>query len=167
MSAKNSLLIAKTLAFTAVAPGLVAVVIPMFVLPHAPLHTLRFDLNTGFGTALVLAGSALYAWCAGRFVFEGKGTPAPFDPPKQLVVGGPYRMVRNPMYLGGALVLLGEALCFRSFWHLAYAGLFVLLSHIRVVLWEEPALRRAFGAAYDDYCHQVPRWLPRTAARNC
>ena len=154
------MLIAKVLAFTLVGPGLIAVVIPLLVLPHAPLRSLTLDLNTAFGAALMLAGAALYIWCTGRFVSEGRGTPAPFDPPKRLVVGGPYRVVRNPMYIGGTMALLGEALCLRSFWHLGYTALFFLASHIRVVCWEEPALRRAFGADYTEYCQLVPRWLP-------
>jgi protein-S-isoprenylcysteine O-methyltransferase Ste14 len=106
------------------------------------------------------AGAAVAVWCVLAFAFVGKGTPAPFDPPCRLVVRGPYRFVRNPMYLGAALALGGAALFYRS-WHLlAYMALFLLFSHLFVVGYEEPTLRSSFGEEYEGYCRRVRRWWP-------
>jgi protein-S-isoprenylcysteine O-methyltransferase Ste14 len=91
----------------------------------------------------------------------GKGTPAPFDPPRRLVVRGPYRFVRNPMYLGGALTLAGAALFYRSLFLLGYDCIFLLAFSLFVLFYEEPTLRRTFGPDYEAYCHRVARWLPR------
>jgi protein-S-isoprenylcysteine O-methyltransferase Ste14 len=91
----------------------------------------------------------------------GKGTPAPFDPPRRLVIRGPYRYLRNPMYLGAALALLGAALFYRSLPLLGYVGGFLLVTHGFVVWYEEPTLGRLFGAEYQAYRTRVRRWLPR------
>lgn len=106
-------------------------------------------------------GAALALSCIFTFVFVGKGTPAPFDPPRQLVVRGPYRIVRNPMYLGVVLALAGAALAYKSVTLLIYAALFLLISHCVVVWYEEPTLRRTFGNVYEDYCEKVGRWWPK------
>jgi protein-S-isoprenylcysteine O-methyltransferase Ste14 len=112
------------------------------------------------GLVIGTMGAVVGIWCVFTFVFVGKGTPAPFDPPRRLVVRGPYRFVRNPMTLGGFLALIGAALVCRS-WRLAgFAALFILATHLFVVWYEEPTLRRTFGAAYDAYCRRVRRWLP-------
>lgn len=113
------------------------------------------------GTALVAAGAALASWCVLAFAFVGKGTPAPFDPPRRLVVRGPYRFVRNPMYIGAGLALGGAALFYESAALLGYTALFLLVSHLMVIGYEEPTLRRTFGADYVAYCAQVRRWWPR------
>ncbi len=106
------------------------------------------------------SGAALAVWCILSFALIGRGTPAPFDPPRRLVVRGPYRYVRNPMYLGAGLALAGAALFYRSSVLLAYAGLFLLLMHLAVVLYEEPTLRQTFGEDYEAYCKRVRRWWP-------
>jgi protein-S-isoprenylcysteine O-methyltransferase Ste14 len=103
----------------------------------------------------------LALWCIFTFVFVGKGTPAPFDPPRRLVIQGPYRWVRNPMYIGAALALAGAALFYQSLGLLGYAGLFLLITHLFVVTYEEPTLRRTFGKDYETYCGQAGRWWPR------
>jgi protein-S-isoprenylcysteine O-methyltransferase Ste14 len=113
------------------------------------------------GTIVATLGAAIAVWCILTFVFVGKGTPAPFDPPRRLVIRGPYRMVRNPMYLGAAISLAGAALFYRSILLLAYAALFGLITHLFVVFYEEPVLRRTFGGDYDAYCRGVGRWWPR------
>src|SRR5437773_12189017 len=113
------------------------------------------------GLAVVVFGAALALWCILTFAFVGRGTPAPFDPPRRLVVRGPYRFVRNPMYVGAALVLAGAALYYKSLPLLAYAILFVLAMHLFVLLYEEPTLRRTFGDDYEVYCGRVGRWLPK------
>jgi protein-S-isoprenylcysteine O-methyltransferase Ste14 len=117
------------------------------------------------GIAVGTIGVVLAVWCVLTFVFAGRGTPAPFDPPRRLVVRGPYRVVRNPMYLGAALLLAGSALFHRSLVILAYAGAFLLILHFFVVGYEEPALRRTFGADYEGYRARVSRWLPSRATR--
>jgi len=95
------------------------------------------------------------------FVLRGRGTHAPFDPPPCFVAAGAYRRVRNPMYLLYVVIMLGEAILYRSWPVLAYAAGFWLLAHAYVVGVEEKGLRRRFGAEYEDYCRRVPRWLPR------
>ena len=112
------------------------------------------------GMLLGAAGAALALTCILTFVFVGRGTPAPFDPPRRLVVRGPYRFVRNPMYLGAGLALAGAALFYQSIPLLGYAGAFLLITHLFVVLYEEPTLRRTFERDYEAYCLQVGRWWP-------
>ncbi len=111
---------------------------------------------------LVAAGVALYLACAfWGFTLRGHGTPAPFDPPKKLVVEGPYRIVPNPMYWSVAFLMSGEALVFRSL-ALAGIGMVFFASSMLLVLWyEEPILRRKFGDEYEAYRLHVPRWFPR------
>ena len=114
-----------------------------------------------FGMIVAGVGAAIALWCILTFVFLGKGTPAPFDPPRRLVVQGPYRIVRNPMYVGAGLALAGASLVYKSVPLLSYAGLFWLVTHGFVVWYEEPTLRRTFGNAYEVYCEQVGRWWPK------
>lgn len=112
------------------------------------------------GLLLVAAGGGLALWCVLAFALMGRGTPAPFDPPRRLVVEGPYRFVRNPMYVGAAVAPAG-ALFFVSATLAAFAALIVLIAHLVVVVYEEPTLRRTFGPEYEAYCRRVRRWLPR------
>ncbi|MGH7568871.1 MAG: methyltransferase family protein [Gemmatimonadales bacterium] len=110
--------------------------------------------------AVLVLGAALALGCILTFALVGQGTPAPFDPPRNLVVAGPYRWVRNPMYIGAGLVLVGAGLFYASVGLLAFAVGFWTAAHLFVVFYEEPTLLRAFGAQYSDYYHAVPRWLP-------
>jgi protein-S-isoprenylcysteine O-methyltransferase Ste14 len=112
------------------------------------------------GMVVAAAGAAIALWCILSFVVLGRGTPAPFDPPRRLVVRGPYRYVRNPMYLGAGLALAGAALFYETGRLWAYAGAFLVLMHLFVVLYEEPTLRQAFGEDYEAYCRRVHRWRP-------
>ena len=113
-----------------------------------------------FGACIGTAGALLALWCVLSFALVGKGTPAPFDPPRRLVVRGPYRFVRNPMYIGAGLALFGAALVYRS-WPLAgYGALFLLALNFFVLFYEEPTLRRRFGEEYQAYCRRVRRWWP-------
>ncbi len=112
------------------------------------------------GLAVVVLGAALALWCVLTFAFVGRGTPAPFDPPRRLVVRGPYRYVRNPMYLGAALALAGAALFYGSWPLVGYTALFLIVTHLFVRLYEEPTLRRLFGAEYEAYGRRVKRWRP-------
>lgn len=120
----------------------------------------RCDAAGAAGGALVAAGLTVVAALVARFVREGRGTQAPFQPPRQLVAGGGYRWLRNPMYAAYALVIAGEALALLSPWLGAYAVAFLAVAHVYVVRVEEPGLRARFGASYADYCARVPRWWP-------
>ena len=116
------------------------------------------------GVIVAASGTVLALWCVGTFIVIGRGTPAPFDPPQKLVVAGPYRMVRNPMYIGAGLALIGAALFYESAALFAYAVAFTFITHLLVMMYEEPTLRATFGAAYERYCQQVRRWWPRLHA---
>jgi protein-S-isoprenylcysteine O-methyltransferase Ste14 len=113
----------------------------------------------GFGLASV--GALLAGACVATFVTKGRGTPAPFDPPREFVASGPYRYVRNPMYVGAAMVILGAGLVLSSPWVAMLALAFLLIMHLFVVLYEEPALTSRFGADYQQYKSSVPRWRIR------
>jgi protein-S-isoprenylcysteine O-methyltransferase Ste14 len=113
------------------------------------------------GVLMVCAGISGVVAAFVQFVVEGRGTPAPIDAPRELVVRGIYRHVRNPMYVGLWTVLLGEALVFRSIGVLIWALIFAVVAVTFVRLYEEPTLRRRFGAPYENYHRGVPRWRPR------
>ncbi len=113
------------------------------------------------GMVIGAVGGAVALWCIFTFATIGRGTPAPFDPPRRLVIRGPYRFVRNPMYIGAGLALASAALFYESLPLLGYAGFFFLAAHVFVVGYEEPTLRRTFGQEYEAYCRQVGRWWPR------
>ena len=117
--------------------------------------------SQALGIVLVVAGSLLVLACIGSFILRGQGTPAPFDPPVVFVPTGPYRYVRNPMYIGAALVLAGYGLFQRSASVLLLAVGFLLTMHLFVLLLEEPGLERRFGDSYAAYKRAVNRWLPR------
>ena len=112
------------------------------------------------GTGLVIVGFALVVWCLVTFAFIGRGTAAPFDPPRKLVVVGPYRFVRNPIYLGAAVAMLGAAMVLWSWWLILYALVVLIVTHLLVILYEEPHLRQVFGQPYVDYLRTVHRWIP-------
>lgn len=140
-----------------------------FLLIYAPARLLSWSgivrpaaIGVQQVVAMVIgaAGAAIALWCIFTFAANGKGTPAPFDPPRLLVIKGPYRFVRNPMYLGAGLALAGAALFYQSWSLLDYAGVFLLATHLFVVWYEEPTLRRTFGPEYETYCRQVRRWWP-------
>ena len=113
------------------------------------------------GAALLVLALPLFAAFNLRFVVEGRGTPAPIAPTEHLVVGGPFRRVRNPGYLSVIMLVVGQALLFASPVLLVYAAVLAVGFHLFVVLYEEPTLRRQFGAEYETYCRTVRRWVPR------
>ena len=117
------------------------------------------------GALLLGAGAIVLVSAFGRFVVEGLGTPAPVAPTEQLVVGGLYRYVRNPMYVAVAATIVGQALLLGQPLLLAYAAVFLAVTAAFVRLYEEPTLRRRYGAEYDAYCDAVPGWWPRVRAR--
>ncbi len=151
------LMFLKNLLFTIVVPGTVAVYLPVFAFSHDPVQP---SLNTLAGSLLLAIGGAIYLWCLWDFASAGRGTPAPIDPPKHLVVRGLYRFSRNPMYLGVVGIIFGWALLFGNL-RIAVYGLFMAaLFHLFIVFYEEPWLRDTFGSSYKEYCQQVSRWLP-------
>lgn len=119
-----------------------------------------FGLAQLAGVALVVLGGGVALSCVVFFALAGRGTPAPFDPPRRLVTRGPYRFVRNPMYLGAGVVLAGAALYYGSAWLLGYVIIFGLAAQLFVRFYEEPTLLRTFGSEYEAYCRRVRRWWP-------
>jgi protein-S-isoprenylcysteine O-methyltransferase Ste14 len=162
MALRKTMTALKTLLFTVILPGAATVYIPYWLLssPSAPapmpIGGFRY-----IGWLPILLGAAIYFRCAWDFTYAGKGPPAPIDPPKEVVVRGLYRYVRNPMYAGILTLLFGEALFFASRQLFVYAGAIFLLFHLFVIFYEEPALRQKFGESYRRYCETVPRWMPR------
>jgi protein-S-isoprenylcysteine O-methyltransferase Ste14 len=148
----------KSILFFILAPGMVAGYIPLALLRTGQ------QTQTGFLSYLAFplwsVGIAMLLWCFWDFLVKGRGTPAPIDPPKELVVVGLYRYVRNPMYVGVSLVNAGHFLWFGFWGLLTYAFIVALAFHAFVIYYEEPTLRRNFGAAYEEYCKRVPRWIP-------
>lgn len=134
---------------------------------HAFDGNLSFALpaaTVALGIILMLVGAALAICCIATFVIRGRGTPALFDPPRQFVAIGPYRYVRNPMYIGGFALLIGLTLSLRSISILLMTVVLMPISHLLVVLHEEPSLKRKFDAPYKNYLATVKRWLPRIPA---
>ena len=149
----------KTLVFTIVVPGTVAVVIPRYLMGGFSVPA--FGALPALGFIAIVLGACIYFRCAWEFAVRGLGTPAPIAPTKFLVVSGLHSYVRNPMYVGVALVIVGEAGLFRAA-HLAeYAVVMLLIAHLFVIFYEEPTLRRQFGESYEQYRRSVPRWIPR------
>lgn len=146
-------------AFFVAAPVVVAGLVPWWITGWHPGHTwLPLRL---LGGLLTTAGAATMVHAFVRFVTEGSGTPAPVAPTEQLVIGGLYRFVRNPMYVALLLVIGGQALILGRAGLWLYAGVVWLTTAMFVRFYEEPALRRRFGAGYDRYRDAVPAWLPR------
>lgn len=154
-----------SLTFLALAPGTVAGLVPFWLTgwrPRPPplgLVALRWA-----GAALAAAGLAVLLDAFARFAVRGLGTPAPVLPTRHLVVSGPYRHVRNPMYVAVLALVLGQALLFADARVAAWGGILWLAFHLFVVGYEEPTLRRSFGAEYEAFRANVPRWIPRRRA---
>ena len=146
--------------FFALAPGFVAGVVPGLLTGWEVGERLPAPLRA-FGAVLGLLGIAFLLHAFARFALEGLGTPAPVAPTERLVVGGVYRFVRNPMYLAVLAVIAGQALFFGSAAAAGYAALVGLAFVAFVRIYEEPTLRTTYGAEYEAYCAEVPRWLPR------
>ena len=134
---------------------------------YIPLALLRRGSQIEPGVFVYLAfpfwlmGGIILLWSFWNFLIQGRGTPAPIDPPKELVATGFYRYVRNPMYVGVLAITLGHFLWFGS-WNLLIYVLIVFIGfHVFVTYYEEPTLKRKFGASYEEYLKRVPRWIPR------
>ena len=151
-------LLIRNLAFTVVVPGSGAVWVPWWILTRggATPNPVAWPA-AGF----IAAGAALYLACLWIFASVGRGTPGPWDAPRSIVAVGPYRWVRNPIYIGALLAVVGEAWLFLSLPLLVYAGGMAICFHLFVMGYEEPTLRRRFGETYGEYLRTVPRWIPR------
>lgn len=151
-------------------PGTVLVFVPAAILTLAGIDTriaaptLAAIVCFWAGLVCAVAGLGLAFWCVALFLRRGQGTPAPWDPPRQLVVAGPYRHVRNPMITGVLLMLAAEALLWRSWALAAWWAVFFLGNVFYFPLVEEPGLAKRFGDDYRDYAAHVPRWIPRRRA---
>jgi protein-S-isoprenylcysteine O-methyltransferase Ste14 len=118
------------------------------------------------GFVLACFGAVVDLWCITAFAISGRGTPAPFDAPREFVAVGPYAYVRNPLYLGALAVIAGAGLMLRSPAALGVGLLFITLVHVLVIVYEEPVLERQFGQSYRHYKTAVHRWLPRRPSRD-
>lgn len=148
--------------FFLIAPGVVAGLVPWLITGWRVAHPLPVWVPLRVAGWILLAlGVSVLVSAFVRFVTEGIGTPAPVAPPKQLVVGGFYRYVRNPMYLAVLTTIVGQSLVLGRLILLAYAAV-VAAGFVAMVHWhEEPSLRRKFGEQFDTYRRAVPGWLPR------
>lgn len=158
MMARTLSLIVRNVVFTVVVPGLGGVWVPWWILTR---HGGGAAAAGWAAVPVIAAGAGLYGWCVWAFAAVGRGTPGPWDAPRRVVAAGPYRWVRNPIYLAALLIVLGEAWLFGSLWLLAYAGGMAVSFHLFVTGYEERVLARRFGGSYQEYRRAVPRWLPR------
>jgi len=154
--------------FLFIAPGIVAGYVPWRIcrwhLAAPLLGTSAFRL---VAVLLIVAGLPVLLDSFGRFALQGLGTPAPIFPTRHLVVSGLYRYVRNPMYVAVVSLILGQGLFFGSIRVLAY-GLSVWVGfHLFVLIYEEPTLRKTHGGDYEEFCANVPRWIPRLRPWRC
>ena len=137
-----------------VLPGIVAFLAPALLVGSIATRTLHRE-----GVLVFLVGVLVLLWCVRDFYVAGKGTLAPWDPPRHLVSVGLYRYSRNPMYVGVLLILCGWTFAYRSRPMLIYTGVVAILFHLRVLLYEEPWLARTFPNEWPGYEARVPRWL--------
>jgi protein-S-isoprenylcysteine O-methyltransferase Ste14 len=146
----------KNLAFTLVVPAAVAGYVPWLIVRGQPIDS----LGRVFASLILFAiGGAIYFWCVWDFARFGRGTPAPIDAPKRLVVRGLYRYTRNPMYVGVLTVIVGWAVLAPILTLLVYGLCVGTAFHLFIVHYEEPHLRKVFGVDYEQYCSRVGRWL--------
>lgn len=162
------MLLLRSVFFTFLLPGTITVLIPYWITSSrtADVRANHSALFSYFGFALISIGAAGLLWCIWEFFSTGRGTLAPVDPPKHLVVQGLYRYVRNPMYVAVVTILLGEAIFFMSRSLFIEAVVFFAMVNLFVVFYEEPVLRRQFGDSYESYLQSVSRWIPRLRTRD-
>jgi protein-S-isoprenylcysteine O-methyltransferase Ste14 len=160
-------LLARALTYAALFIGFLLIYVPDRLLSWSGMvRPAKIGTTQVAGVIVGTIGTIVALSCIATFVSIGRGTPAPFDPPRRLVTRGPYRFVRNPMYIGAALTLIGAAIFYQSLSLLTYAGFFLIVTHLFVVAYEEPALRRTFGKDYEAYCDRIKRWWPSFSDRN-
>lgn len=147
--------------FLVLAPGVVAVLIPWLISGwHEQAPLFGVPATRALGIVLIALGIPVVLDSFSRFALEGLGTPAPVLPTRMLVVRGFYRYVRNPMYLALVLIILGQGILLGDVGLLVYGLLAWIVTHVFVLLYEEPTLRKSFGTDYARYCASVPRWIP-------
>jgi len=149
----------RNVVFVILVPGVVGGLIPLLITRYeyreiAPIVAIIAWLFIAEGVGVLIYG----VW---HFATEGRGTPAPIAPTRHLVVSGPYRFIRNPMYVAVGAVILGQALLFPSVAIFAYLFVYAVLVLVFVKVYEEPTLSRTFGAEYAAYRAEVPGWFPR------
>jgi len=149
------ILFLKNLLFTLVVPGTVAIYVPLRI---AADRSAASGATFAVAALCLVLGASIYVWCVWDFATFGRGTPAPIDAPKKLVVRGLYRYTRNPMYTGVLAVIVGWVLLFRAPELTLYALFVAVCFESFVLLYEEPHLRGEFGRQYEDYCSRVGRW---------
>ena len=149
----------KSLLYLIIEAGMFALYVPLALLRNGP--RIETGVISFLAIPLWLIGSMIVLQCFWDFTFKGRGTPVPMDPPKELVLTGFYRYVRNPIYVGVLSIFLGHFLWFGYWALLAYTVLAFIGVHLFVVLYEEPALKRKFGTAYENYLKKVPCWIPK------
>lgn len=152
----KSLLI-KSLIFTILIPGSVAVYLPLTIANEAIITQ---EFNIFLAAILMGTGLAIYSWCVWDFISCGLGTPAPINVPKRLVTRGLYCFTRNPMYVAVICIIMGWALLFSDLLIVLYGGFITICFHILIVYYEEPKLQKLFGSEYLKYKTIVNRWLP-------
>jgi protein-S-isoprenylcysteine O-methyltransferase Ste14 len=146
----------RNLAFTIVVPGSGGVYVPWLILRHHGASPVAW-----YAAPAIAVGVVLYLWCVLVFSAVGRGTPGVWDPPRRVVAAGPYRWVRNPIYIAALLIVSGEAWLFLSADLLIYAAVLAAGFHLLVTCYEEPRLRARFGEEYETYLRTVRRWIPR------
>ncbi len=146
--------------FTVLVPGTVTVFLPYYILDRSVPEIGALGPLQLVASAVLVIGAGIYFRCLWDFVIAGRGLPAPVDHPKKLVVRGLYRYVRNPMYLGVLLVLIGEVLLLRSTVLIWYALAWLAIVHVNILVYEERYLQFRFGESYSEYRKNVRRWIP-------
>lgn len=136
-------------------PGVIGFLIPVSFVCFTGIDDLQWA-----GVPVVLLGVVLLLWCVRDFYVSGKGTLAPWDPPRKMVMVGLYRYIRNPMYASVLILVLGWGILFQSVVLWVYTGILFLSFHIRILIYEEPWLHETFGEEWQSYRRRVPRWIP-------
>jgi protein-S-isoprenylcysteine O-methyltransferase Ste14 len=157
-------LVLRSVFFALLLPGSVTLLIPYYILSPGGIRVSHWGPWQLLGLAAIATGATILIRCIVEFARSGRGTLAPDDPPRTLVVQGLYRYVRNPMYVGVTSVLLGEAALFRSSALLYYTAVWFVIVNLFVIFYEEPTLRARFGESYEQYRRTVWRWIPRRPA---
>jgi protein-S-isoprenylcysteine O-methyltransferase Ste14 len=175
IAARSTIVAAMSTTSSAIKTGLFTLFVPAVVAVGVPQSMVTGERIGGSGTIVVrFAGGLLFAlgvigyfWCAALFV-QAQGTPAPILPTQSTVVGGPYRINRNPMYSSVLAVIFGQTLFYQQWRIAAYGAVLAVFFHLFVLFYEEPSLRSRFDGEYERFCSRVPRWLPRlpSAARH-
>jgi protein-S-isoprenylcysteine O-methyltransferase Ste14 len=152
------MLLLKNLLFTLIAPCSVALWIPYLITRKDTPYS---GISLLIAILFFVIGAVFYLWCQWNFAKYGRGTPAPIDAPKKLVIRGLYKYVRNPMYVGMITALLGWLTLYHS-WRLVRFTVFIWICfELFIIFYEEPHLRKIFGAEYEEYCAKVGRWFPK------